>query len=297
MTDARLVEDCLAHLAMERNHAPNTQLIHRIILERFRSWADTHVGSWSGLTPDHIQEYLAGQQRRRSPAASTLKLEIVVLRNFLKFLKREKIIHEDLASRLDLPKLIRHIPETLTEEEIETLLAVSWEPTPLGRRDRAILETFYASGIRVAELATARVEHLDLAEGTLRVIGKGDKERLVLIGSRACDALRLYLAEGRPLLAGSRAGGEIFLSRLGRSMTTRRVWGIVKDAMRRSGIKKNIYPHLLRHSFATHLLTHGADLRIIQELLGHASIGTTELYTHVDSQRLRHIHSRFHPRS
>jgi len=298
MPDRSEIDHCLARLAVERGHAPHTQTIHRIILDRFFAWLTHHHPSldWPSLTLPVLREYLAAQQHRRLAPAS-LKLEVVVLRNFLRHLLEERILTTDLASLLELPKLPRHLPETLGEEDVDALLAVRWPDGPLALRNRALLETLYASGMRVAEVAALREEQLDLSEGLARVIGKGSKERIVLLGESAVDALRIYLAEGRPRLLRARGAGEVFLGVHGRRLTTARLWGVVQEAARRAGLATRVYPHLLRHSFATHMLSRGADLRIIQELLGHADLATTEIYTHVDQQRLRSIHRAHHPRS
>lgn len=299
MTDRSELEGCLAWLALERGHARNTQLIHRIVLERFHEWLEKKhpLSDWNDLGLDLLLRYLSEQERLRRSAPATRKIEVAALRNFLKHLQREKLLRTDLASQLELPKIPGRLPETLDEAEVSALLAAPWPEGPLGLRNRAVLETFYASGMRVGELVTLRLEWIDLDEGTARVVGKGNKERLVLLGAQAVQSLRIYLGTARPELVGPRTGGEVFLGSHGRKLTTARIWGIVKEAMQRAGIRKNIYPHLLRHSFATHLLSHGADLRIIQELLGHAQLATTEIYTHVDQQRLRTIHRSFHPRS
>jgi len=298
MIDRGAVEDCLAAQAMEKGHALRTQLNNRVILERFCAWTEKHhLAGWNALTLSFLQDYLRDQKKRRHLAPASLKLETVVLRNFLNHLQKSGKLQAGLADLLELPRLFRYLPDTLSEAEVDALLNVQWEATALGLRNKALMETFYASGMRVAELAGLRLESLDLTENTARVIGKGNKERLVLIGSKASSALQNYLNTGRPRLVKPRSGGEVFLSRSGTRLTTVRLWGVVKEAMRRSALRKNIYPHLLRHSFATHLLSHGADLRIIQELLGHANITTTEIYTHVEQNRLRHIHQSFHPRS
>lgn len=298
MPDRAEIDHCLARLAVERGHAVHTQTIHRILLDRFLAWLTHHHPSldWSSLTLPILLEYLTSQRSRRLAPAS-LKLEVIVLRNFLCHLLEEKILTTDLASLLELPKLPRHLPETLSEEDVDALLAVRWPDGPLALRNHAILETLYASGMRVAELATLREEQLDLTEGLARVIGKGRKERIVLLGERAIDALRLYLTDGRPKLLRGRGAGEVFLGIHGHKLTTARLWGVVQEAAQRAGLSTRVYPHLLRHSFATHMLSRGADLRIIQELLGHADLATTEIYTHVDQQRLRRIHQTHHPRS
>jgi integrase/recombinase XerD len=293
------IDQCLARLALERGHAPHTQAIHRIILDRFHAWLLRHHPGipWSDLTLSILQDYLRAQSRDRRIAPASLKLEIAVLRNFLRHLRAERRLTADLAPLLDLPKLPHRLPETLSEDDVEALLSVRWPDGPLALRNRAILETLYASGMRVAELASLREEHLDLPEATARVIGKGNKERLVLLGTRAVDALRLYLTEGRPKLLRRTGAGEVFLGIHGHRLTTARLWGVVQEAARRAGLSTPVYPHLLRHSFATHMLSRGADLRVIQELLGHADLTTTEIYTHVDQRRLRAVHQAHHPRA
>ena len=195
------------------------------------------------------------------------------------------------------PKLSRQLPPSLTPDQVRKIMESPSPKTPLGLRDRALLELLYAAGLRASEILSLRIEQLDLAGRSARVIGKGDKERLVLLGSAAQEALDRYLHTARPKLVRSKSGGEVFLGNHGRRLTTSHLWGIVKRAAQTAGLDTRVYPHLLRHSFATHLLSGGADLRVIQELLGHASIGTTEIYTHVDEDRLAATVDRFHPRS
>jgi integrase/recombinase XerD len=294
----RDIQDWQAWMAVEKGLAVNTQNLYSAALERFgRHLVRSGTSAWSDVTPALLRTWLAHTRKDRALAPASLKLEIVALRTFFRFLLTEKRIPSDPSETMEIPRLFRYLPETLTEDEVGRILDTPFPDTPLGWRDRAILETFYASGLRVGELATLRLEWLNLSEWTMRVVGKGNKERLVLIGSKAAAALGHYLDHGRPALVRTRTGGEVFLNRLGSRLTTVRIWGIVKETVRRAGITKNVYPHLLRHSFATHLLSHGADLRVIQELLGHASIGTTQIYTHVDQARLRSVHSRFHPRA
>jgi len=181
--------------------------------------------------------------------------------------------------------------------QVEQLLESVDPKVPLGLRDRAIVELLYASGLRISELAAARLENFDAEERILRITGKGNKMRLVPVGRKAAEALASYLSLERPKLVKRGTGSEIFLSSRGTKLTTARVWQIVKKVAQRSGLEANVYPHLLRHSFATHLLSNGADLRIIQEMLGHADISTTQVYTHVDQQRLKAVHRQFHPRA
>jgi len=195
------------------------------------------------------------------------------------------------------PKLSRKLPPSLTADQVRRILESPSPKTPLGLRDRALLELLYAAGLRASEILSLRIEQLDLPGRSARVIGKGDKERLVLLGSVAQESLQRYLDTARPKLVRAKSGGEVFLGNHGRRLTTSHLWGIVKKAAKTAGLDTRVYPHLLRHSFATHLLSGGADLRVIQELLGHASIGTTEIYTHVDEDRLAATVDRFHPRA
>ncbi|MEM9445684.1 MAG: tyrosine recombinase [Verrucomicrobiota bacterium] len=294
------LEDCLAYLAMEKGHSTNTQLLNRAVLERFGKWVSTELNCnrvWDQLSLRDIQNYLAIQKKSRKLSPASLKNEVVTLRNFFRFLHQEKIISRDIAICLDIPKLYRYLPEILSEEEVSTILSFPFSDTILGNRDRAILETLYACGLRISELANMRTECLNLTENTLQVIGKGNKERLVLIGQKASEAIDYYLTHSRPKLLTSKSGSEVFLSRLGSRLTNARIWQVVKTIVQNAGIQKNVYPHLLRHSFATHMLSHGADLRVIQELLGHANISTTEIYTQIEHTRLRQVHQNFHPRA
>jgi integrase/recombinase XerD len=292
------IDRCLAFLATEKSHAPRTQLMTQLALEAFASWSQ-HEAPSRGLpeiTVDHLRSYLR-TQRSRGLAPASLKIHIVALKHFFRFLRAEGDLAQDPSELLDLPKIPGSLPDTLTENEVNQLLSAPFPDTPLGLRDRAILEMFYACGLRVSELAGVRLEGYNAEERFVRVIGKGNKERLVPIGTKATTALDHYLRDGRPRLVREKTGGEIFLAQHGRQLTTTRVWLILQEIVKRAGLTKHVYPHLLRHSFATHLLSHGADLRIIQELLGHASLATTQIYTHVDGARLRDLHKQFHPRS
>jgi integrase/recombinase XerD len=202
----------------------------------------------------------------------------------------------NLAENLSLPRRWKRLPKALTDPEINRLLTAETPETPQSLCDQAILELAYGSGLRLAELRGLRLEQLHLDAGFLNVIGKGNKERVVPAGRKAVAALERYLNAGRPKLVSPRSPATVFLTRRGTPFAPVTLWLRVKRRARRAGIERNVTPHMLRHSFATHLLEHGADLRVIQELLGHASIGTTEIYTHVAGSRLREVHSRFHPR-
>jgi integrase/recombinase XerD len=293
------MEGCLGYLATEKSHAVNTQIINRIALESFAAWMEkNHSALEPGLiVKEHIRSYLRAQRTEKRLAASSMKIIVVALRHFFAHLKREGLIEHDLLPALDLPRLERLLPEMLSEADVDRLLSLELPETPLGLRDRALLEVLYASGLRAGEIVGLRLENYLREEKLLRVIGKGNRERVVPIGEKAVRALDSWLARGRPLLVKPKTGGEIFLGEHGRGLTTARVWQIVRDMAKLAGLSKKIWPHLLRHSFATHLLSHGADLRAIQEMLGHASLATTQVYTHVDQARLKQIHRQFHPRA
>ncbi len=289
------IESCLGYLAIEKSHALNTQMMTQIALNSFRDWAEKEgSSSVEGVTQKMIESFLA--ERRKTLAPASMKIILVALRHFFQHLRREHLIQTDPTETIDLPRLTQHLPETLSESEVQQLLDVEFQKTPLGLRDRAMLELLYASGLRIHELVGLRMENYLADEGFVRVIGKGNKERLVPVGTKASTAIREYLEHARSKLVNPTTGGELFLAQHGRKLTTQRAWGIVKAIAKQAGIEKNLYPHLLRHSFATHLLSHGADLRVIQEMLGHASLATTQIYTHVDAARLRQVHRQFHPR-
>jgi integrase/recombinase XerD len=292
------IEGCLGYLATEKSHAVNTQMINRFALESFAFWMEkNHPAVVPGdLTVEHLRGFLRAQRTGRRLAPASMKMLVVALRHLSSHLQRENLIRRDLLPALDLPRLDQLLPETLGEAEVGQLLAVALPDTPLGLRDRALLEVLYASGLRASEITGLRLENYLREERLLRVIGKGNRERLVPIGEKAMLSLDLWLARGRPLLVKPKTGGEIFLGEHGRRLTTARIWQIVQEMAKLAGLSKKIWPHLLRHSFATHLLSHGADLRAIQEMLGHASLATTQVYTHVDQARLKDVHRRFHPR-
>ncbi len=274
-------------------------MLNRIALESFARWmARLHPGDEPAqIDREMLRAFLRKQRSERELAPASMKILVVALRHFAAHLQREGLLEIDLLPALELPRQLQHLPETLSESDVEKLLAVEVPATPLGRRDRALLEVLYASGLRASELAGLRLENYLLEEQLLRVIGKGNRERVVPIGRQAMTALDAWLEQGRAELVQPKTGGELFLGEHGRRLTTARIWQIVRELAARAGLKQKVWPHLLRHSFATHLLTHGADLRAIQEMLGHASLATTQVYTQVDQARLRDVHRRFHPRA
>ncbi len=292
------IDSFIRFLAVERGLSENYQLSTQRSLAEFADWC-AHAKKVSRpreVSLGLVSEYLAAR-KAGGLAASSIKLIVVALKIFFRFLTSKGTLERDPTEALSLPRIERYLPETLNELQVEQLIESVDTKVSLGLRNRAILELLYASGLRISELAGARLEHFNATERILRVTGKGNKTRLVPVGEKACQALAAYLSAERPHLVKSRTGSEIFLSARGTRLTTARLWQIVKACARHSGLEANIYPHLLRHSFATHLLGNGADLRIIQEMLGHADISTTQVYTHVDQQRLKAVHHKFHPRA
>jgi integrase/recombinase XerD len=292
------IETFILYLATERGLSDNYQLSTRRSLEDFTKWLS---GVKKKTAPGDVMladitDYLA-HCKRRGLSTSSIKLTVVAIRIFFRFLVARKIIEADPAEYVPLPRAERYLPETMNEVQVEKLLESIQVTQPLGLRDRAMVELLYASGLRISELANSRLENLSLEERIIRVTGKGNKTRLVPVGRAACAAIGEYLAKERPELVSKKTGSELFLSVRGTKLTTARIWQILKRIARHAGMEMNVYPHLLRHSFATHLLSNGADLRIIQELLGHADVSTTQIYTHVDQQRLKAVHHRFHPRA
>jgi integrase/recombinase XerD len=292
------IESFIRFLAVERGLSQNYQLSTQRSLTEFAQWcaARKKITDPRGVQLSLISEYL-GDRKRAGLAASSIKLVVVALKIFFRHLFGKGLIPRDPTEALTLPRIERYLPETLNELQVEQLIESIDTRVPLGLRDRAMVELLYASGLRISELANARLENFAAEEGILRVTGKGNKTRLVPVGRKACAAIASYLSAERPKLVKARSSSEIFLSERGGKLTTSRIWQIVKKHARHSGLEANIYPHLLRHSFATHLLGNGADLRIIQEMLGHADISTTQVYTHVDQQRLKAVHRQFHPRA
>jgi len=298
----RAIEAYLEFLAVERGLSPATIRAYRSDLADFAA-ARGSAGSWA-TGPDAAQRYLAARTkrgRRLDPglAPTSLRRRAAALKGFYRFAFGEGLIGVDVAAHLDLPRLPRLLPETLSREETERLLDA---PPPDALLDRALLELLYAAGLRVSEALRLDQEDLSLDGAFVRVIGKGDRERLVPVGDVAIEALRAWI--GGPRVEQLSAhhvqpprGGPLFLGRTGRRLARQQAWAIVKRAAAGAGLSGRVSPHTLRHSFATHLLEGGADLRIVQELLGHASISTTQLYTHVTGERIREVYARAHPRA
>jgi integrase/recombinase XerD len=326
-----LVEDFLQFLRHERGQSDNTAKTYAALLGKFTAWAEKqNLLDWESVELKHLMAFLQNERTRnllptgrasaraagnpvqdddgsrgRSPhqvsskrlSGESVYLEIAALRAFYKFAENEKILPVNVAENLSLPRRWKRLPKALSNDEIKKLLAPENPETPENLCDQAILELAYASGLRLSELKNLRLEQLHLEAGFINVIGKGNKERVVPVGKKAVEALNRYIEIGRLKLVTPKSPANVFLTKRGTPFASVTLWLRIKNRVKRAGIARNITPHMLRHSFATHLLEHGADLRVIQELLGHASIGTTEIYTHVTSNRLRDTHRKFHPRA
>ena len=303
-----LVEDFLQYLRHERGQAEHTQRTYAALLNRFITWAQKHgLNDWKAVELRHLMSFLQHERERPladEPLESTKRLssesvylEIAALRALYRYAETEKLLPVNVAENLSLPRRWKRLPKALSNVEIDKLLAPELPEAPERLCDQAVLELGYASGLRLAELRDLRLEQLHLEAGFINVIGKGNKERVVPVGKKAVEALNRYLEAGRPKLITPKSPANVFLTRRGTPFAAVTLWLRIKNRVSRAGISRNITPHMLRHSFATHLLEHGADLRVIQELLGHANISTTEIYTHVTGNRLRDIHKKFHPRA
>jgi integrase/recombinase XerD len=289
------IDGMIRYLATERGLSSAYQLSVRQTLDALAGWWAKRGGSLEDLGTAELAAFLAQRQRDGLSAAS-LRIATVHLKVFFRRLAATGRLVMDPAEPLLAPRPDQSLPETLHAREVQQLLESIDPVPPLGRRDLAILELFYSSGLRLSELCQARLEMVDFTEGFIRITGKGDKTRIVRVGGKALAALDDYLRHERPGLVTRKTSSHVFISVRGTALSPDRVRQIVKERARAAGIETTMYPHLLRHSFATHLLEGGADLRVIQELLGHADISTTQIYTHVDRKRLKSVHRKFHPR-
>ena len=296
----RTIRAFLNYLKVEKGLAPNTVLAYGRDLVKFASFAEKRGRGLTAIQRDDIVDFLAGLYRQKLDSRSVARHQ-VTLRNFFRFALTEELIEIDPTLNLESPKVRRSLPGFLRLEEVNKLLEQPDLSTPRGLRDRAILEVLYSTGLRVTELVNLRVSDLEMRMGCVRCIGKGDKERLVPIGRKALAAVEQYLTESRPRLLRARRQGQampyLFVNRLGNQLSRVGVWKILSDYGRRAGLRSKLTPHKLRHSFATHLLEGGADLRSVQLMLGHADISTTQIYTHVVEERLKHIYKAHHPRA
>jgi len=290
------VHDFVTSLELERGRSAKTVEAYESDLTQAALFmAARGRKSWQQIKRDDAAAW-AQNLSDRGLASSSAARKLSALRMLARHLVHEGERPDDFTDLVSGPKLRRKLPETLTEEEVLKILAAPTGGDAFGLRDRAILELFYSSGLRVSELCDLTLQQVDLERGFVRVIGKGSKERVVPLGDQAAQALKNYLASGRPHFVKPKTGSAFFLSKRGTAISRKMVWVLVKEHTRRAGVNKPVKPHLLRHSFATHLLSGGADLRAIQEMLGHADIGTTQIYTAVEQKRLLDHHAKFHPR-
>lgn len=292
-----LIDQFTDYIALERGLSPHTREAYRSDLERFVHFLQSRkLATLNEMTRRHVSDYLMAE-KDRDMAVSTLARRLVSIKVFARFLQQEGLLDRNVAEAMDSPRLWKMLPDTLTPAEVERLLNAPKGESPLAFRDRALLELLYGTGLRVSELAHLRVTDLHLDEKYLRCIGKGNKERVVPFGEKALTVLNEYLAVHRPALLKGQTSDTLFLTRRGTAFSRKGIWKLIKTHAHRAGITKNVTPHTLRHSFAGHLLARGAQLRVIQEMLGHADIATTQIYTHVDQGRLKSIHAQYHPRA
>lgn len=296
-TFAEPVESFLAWLELERGLSANTiQAYAGDIAQCAHFMNENGASDWSAVDGAMVSHWTANLSKK-DYARTSQSRKLSAVRMLARHLVSQNFRKDDFTELASSPKTTRKLPEVLTAQEIKDLLDAPSMATAHGLRDRAILELFYSSGLRVSELCGLLLQSLDLDEGYVRVFGKGSKERIAPIGSAAVIAVQDYLAGGRPKFVKARTGSELFLSQQGKAISRKMVWVMIKDCAKKAGIKKPIKPHLLRHSFATHLLEGGADLRAIQEMLGHSDISTTQIYTAVQSARLADEHALYHPRA
>ena len=295
------IDRFLSYMMVERGVSPNTVAAYRNDLGQLAEFVgerapDSETRGWSAVDAHMIASYLL-ELHSRGYSDTTRARKVASAKSLFAFLIEEGVVDTDPMDNVSSPKLGRSLPDTLTVDEVDALLSAPTGDSPAADRDRAMLELLYASGIRVGELVSLNLDDISLDQGAIRCFGKGSKERMVPIHDRAADVLRAYLGRGRPALAKAQSGAALFLNRRGKRLSRQGFWLVLKRWAEQSGIRKRVTPHTLRHSFATHLLRGGAPLRHVQELLGHASITTTQVYTHLTSEHVRTEYAKAHPRA
>ncbi|WP_263145460.1 site-specific tyrosine recombinase XerD [Pseudomonas sp. RIT-PI-AD] len=293
--DHPLIDRFLDTLWLEKGLSVHTRSAYRSDLAHYNAWLDGRGLSLERAGREPILDYLGWRLGEGYKARSTARF-LSGLRGFYRFLLRERVIAEDPTLQIELPRLGRPLPKSLSEQDVEALLAAPDLDDPIGLRDRAMFEVLYACGLRVSELVGLTLEQVNLRQGVLRVFGKGSKERLVPLGEEAIAWLERYQREARPMLLGGKPSDVLFPSQRGEQMTRQTFWHRIKHQAQVAGIRRALSPHTLRHAFATHLLNHGADLRVVQMLLGHSDLSTTQIYTHIAKARLQDLHAHHHPR-
>jgi integrase/recombinase XerD len=293
--DHPIIDRFVEALWLEKGLAAHTRSAYRSDLALFNGWLQARNVQLPDAGREVILDHLAWRLNEGYKARSTARL-LSGLRGFYRFLLREQLISRDPTLQIDLPQLGRPLPKSLSEADVEALLAAPELDNPIGLRDRAMLEVLYACGLRVSELIGLTLSQVNLRQGVLRVFGKGSKERLVPLGEEAIAWIERYSKEARPFLLDGKPSDVLFPSLRGEQMTRQTFWYRIKHQARAAGVAKSLSPHTLRHAFATHLLNHGADLRVVQMLLGHSDLSTTQIYTHVARARLQELHAKHHPR-
>lgn len=293
--DHPLIERFIEALWLEKGLSAHTQAAYRSDLALLNGWLQARDVELQAVGREVLLDHLAWRMNEGYKARSTARL-ISGMRGFYRFLLREGIIDADPTLQVDMPQLGRPLPKSLSEADVEALLGAPDLDDPIGLRDRAMLEVLYACGLRVSELVGLTLEQVNLRQGVLRVFGKGSKERLVPMGEEAIGWVERYCREARPALLAGRPADVLFPSLRGEQMTRQTFWHRIKHQAQVAGIAKSLSPHTLRHAFATHLLNHGADLRVVQMLLGHSDLSTTQIYTHIARARLQALHAQHHPR-
>ena len=293
LRDKSLIDTFLDSLWMERGLSTNTMDAYRSDLSRFAVWLKTRD---KGLLSVEASDVLAYLSETTGNANRTVARRLSSIRRLYEYLLREDSIKVNPVSHVEAPRLGRSLPKSMTENEVEALLNAPDTDTTLGLRDKAMLELLYATGLRVSELVKLTVPQVNLRQGVIRITGKGNKERLVPMGEEANQWLERYIRSGRKLILNDVMSDDLFPSKRGKAMTRQTFWHLIKRYAVQADIGKNLSPHVLRHAFATHLINHGADLRVVQMLLGHSDISTTQIYTHVARERLKNLHSEHHPR-
>lgn len=290
------IKEFINYLAVERGLADNTLLAYRRDLENYAEYLKKQdIEDASQVTREHISNFMF-DQKQKGLSANSISRALAAIKMFHRFLVRERLSKEDPTYLVDTPKLWKRIPDVMSSFEMESMIQASKGKTSQLIRDNAVLELLYATGMRVSELVNLKIENVNLEVGYVRCVGKGKKERIVPMGRNAKEAIEKYCNVVRKKQAKDQFIPSLFLSRLGKKISRQSIWKIVKYYAKKAKVKKTIKPHTLRHTFATHLLEHGADLRSVQEMLGHSDISTTQIYTHVDKERLKTIHHQFHPR-
>lgn len=292
-----LVDQFLDYISLERGLSPHTRSAYASDLTRWLAFLQRKgVHTANAVSRKHILDYLLWE-KDEGLGATSLARRLVAIRVFLRYLQQEGLLGSNVTESMDSPRLWRLLPETLSPSEVERLLESPDLKRKLGLRDRAMLETLYGTGLRVSELCNLALDHLHFDAGYLRCRGKGNKERVVPLGGQAALFIKRYMSELRPKLVREPSVSCLFLNNRGRKLDRRSVWRMIRQQARAAGVARAVSPHTLRHSFASHLLARDAPLRVIQEMLGHADIATTQIYTHIDSSRMKAVHQKFHPRA